>query len=52
VWASAGEDTLEGVYFRLLRNTLEGQDERAQSLIRQAASISRKLMNGQEVKLP
>ena len=52
VWASAGEDTLEGVYFRLLRNTLEGQDERAQRLIRQAASISRKLMNGQEVKLP
>ena len=52
VWASAGEDTLEGVYFRLLRGSLEGQDEHSQSLIRQAASISRKLMNGQEVKLP
>lgn len=52
VWASAGADTLEGVYFRLLRGSLEGQDEHSQSLIRQAASISRKLMNGQEVKLP
>ena len=52
LWASAGQDTLEGVYFRLLRDTLEGKDDRAQMLIRQAAVISRKLMNGQEVKLP
>ena len=52
LWASAGQDTLEGVYFGLLRDTLEGKDERAQQLIRQAATISRKLMNGQEVKLP
>ena len=52
VWAGAGEDTLEGVYFRLLRDAMEGQDERAQRLIRDAASISRKLMNGQEVVLP
>jgi DNA repair exonuclease SbcCD nuclease subunit len=52
VWASAGEDTLEGTYFGLLRDTLEGKDERSQMLIRQAATISRKLMNGQEVTLP
>ena len=52
VWARAGEDTLEGVYFRLLRDTMEGQDERAQQLIKEAAEISRKLMNGQEVVLP
>jgi DNA repair exonuclease SbcCD nuclease subunit len=52
VWARAGEDTLEGVYFRLLRDTMEGQDERAQHLIKEAAEISRKLMNGQEVVLP
>jgi hypothetical protein len=52
LWASIGQDTLEGVYFGLLRDTLEGKDERSQQLIRQAATISRKLMNGQEVKLP
>ena len=52
VWARAGEDTLEGVYFRLLRDTMEGQDERARHLIKEAAQISRKLMNGQEVVLP
>ena len=52
IWAGAGEDTLEGVYFRLLRDTMEGQDDRAKRLIKDAASISRKLMNGQEVDLP
>ena len=52
IWAGAGEDTLEGVYFRLLRDAMEGQDDRAKRLIKDAASISRKLMNGQEVVLP
>ena len=52
IWAGAGEDTLEGVYFRLLREAMEGRDERAKRLIKEAASISRKLMNGQEVVLP
>ena len=52
VWAGAGKDTLEGVYFRLLRDAMEGQDDRAKKLIEDAASISRKLMNGQEVVLP
>jgi hypothetical protein len=31
---------------------MEGQDDRAKKLIEDAASISRKLMNGQEVVLP
>ena len=51
-WASAGEDSFEGTYFRLLQEALEGQDEQTQKRIRLAARISRKLLDGQEVVLP
>lgn len=52
LWACAGEDTLEGVYFRLLREAMEGQEEEACETIRLAAKISRQLLEGREVKLP
>lgn len=50
-WADAGEDTLEGVYFRLLRQLREANPDHAQT-IDLAAEISRKLLDGREVILP
>ena len=52
LWASAGDDTLEGIYFRLLQEALEGKDETACRQIRLAAKISRQILENQEVKLP
>ena len=52
LWANAGEDTLEGIYFNLLRQAMEGQDEETCRKIALAARISRQLLLGQEVKLP
>lgn len=52
LWAAAGEDTLEGTYFRLLREGLEPADETTARQIRLAAKLSRKLLDGQEVALP
>ena len=50
LWADAGDDTLRGVYFRLLRDAAEASDNAGQ--IRLAAEISRKLLGGREVTLP
>jgi len=47
LWADAGEDTLRGVYFRLLR---EISQEEPRAIL--AAEISRKLLEGREVRLP
>lgn len=44
LWANAGEDSLEGIYFDLLR-----RQGKAGEL---AAKISRRILNGQEVELP
>ena len=52
VWGSAGEDTFEGIYFKSLRDSLEGKDEEEQAVIRLAAKLSRQLLDGQEVVLP
>ena len=52
LWASAGDDTLEGVYFRLLQEALEDGDDAVRRQVCLAAKISRQLLNGQEVKLP
>ena len=52
LWENAGEDTLEGTYFALLRQAMEGQDEETCRKITLAARISRQLLLGQEVKLP
>ena len=49
LWAGAGEDTLEGVYFDLLRQAVKEQDA---DTVRLAAKISRQLLDGREVKLP
>jgi hypothetical protein len=51
IWKSSGEDTLEGLYFRLLREKMENTDPETEAVIRQAAEISRKLLRGREVAL-
>ena len=52
LWASAGEDTLEGVYFRLLQQQLENADDETREQILLAAKISRQILENREVKLP
>ena len=51
LWADAGADTLEGTFFRFLKEGMENNPQHA-DLFRQAAEISRKLLEGREVTLP
>ncbi len=49
LWAAAGTDSLEGLYFSLLQQKLEaGQDAH---IVRLAAKLSRMILDGQEVVL-
>ena len=50
IWGDAQEDSLEGVYFGMLRKAMENSPENAQR-IQLAAEISRKILLGREVKL-
>lgn len=50
-WRFAGEDTLEGTYFRLLQEKLAGADPDSARCIRKAAEISARLLQGREVEL-
>ena len=52
IWASAGEDSFEGMYFQLLREALDRAEEPERKRILLAARISRQLLCGQEVRLP
>ena len=52
LWSAVGEDSLEGVYFGLLKDGLETDSERLQRCLKLAARISRQLLDGQEVTLP
>ncbi len=52
VFGNAGEDTFEGMYFRLLRERLYQADEQDRKRILLAAQLSRQLLDGQEVELP
>ena len=49
LWGSLGEDSLEGVYFQILHDALETQEEETVLL---AAKISRRILDGREVALP
>ena len=51
IWSATGDDTLEGVYFQMLRQMLDTADEREAAQIQLAAEISRKLLDGREVIL-
>ena len=50
IWADADEDSLEGIYFSMLKKTMEANPEQADR-VRLAAEISRKLLSGREVTL-
>lgn len=52
IWAVAGEDSLQGHYFALLKQAMENSDEKTRHQIRLAGEISRKLLDGREVTLP
>jgi hypothetical protein len=52
IWGSAGDDTLEGVYFRRLKETMEAADGEDREILTLAARISRQILDGQEVLLP
>lgn len=52
LWATAGEDTLEGVYFRMLHQQLEDADAETKEQILLAAKLSRQILENREVKLP
>lgn len=50
IWGDTEEDTLEGVYFAMLRKAMENDPANAER-IRLAAEISRRLLSGREVAL-
>jgi len=50
IWEDTDEDSLEGIYFGMLRSAMEQDPDNAER-IRLAAEISRKLLKGREVKL-
>lgn len=52
IWGSASEDTLEGVYFQLLKSALDDADDATRETLTLAARISRQILDGQEVRLP
>lgn len=52
LWSNVGEDTLEGVFFGMLKNSSESESEILSRRARLAARISRQILDGQEVKLP
>ena len=52
LWNGVGEDTLEGVFFRILQDNLDTESQSLQRQIKLAARISRQILDGQEVNLP
>lgn len=52
IWSAVGEDSFEGMYFKLLQDSLKDADEKNKERITLAAEISRKLLDGLEVVLP
>jgi len=52
LWGSIGEDSLEGVYFKLLHEALADADPQTAEQITLAAKISRRILDGREVALP
>jgi len=50
IWGDADTDSLEGIYFGMLRKAMEEDPENARR-IQLAAEISRKILNGREVNL-
>ncbi len=51
-WSTIGEDSLEGMFFKLLHDGLDTESETLQHHLKLAARISRQILDGQEVILP
>ena len=52
LWGCVGNDSLEGVYFGMLKEAMDGQDDESRRIALLAAKISRKILDGEEVVLP
>jgi DNA repair exonuclease SbcCD nuclease subunit len=52
LWGCIGQDSLEGVYFGMLKQAMEDADEDSACIAHLAAKISRKILDGGEVELP
>ena len=52
LWGSVDADTLEGVYFRLLKDAFENADPETVEIVELSAKLSRQILDGQEVSLP
>ena len=52
LWEAAGEDSLEGTYFRILQTRMAGADARTRSELELTAKLSRQILQGREVELP
>ena len=52
LWEQAGEDSLAGMYFGMLKTAMESADEEEQKILTLAAKISRRILDGREVELP
>ncbi len=52
IWETVGQDSLEGLYFKILQNAMEGQDAQTVEALELAARISRQILQGREVELP
>ena len=52
LWSTVGDDTLEGVYFGLLKEAAQSDSDTISRRARLAARISRQILDGQEVVLP
>ncbi len=52
LWACIEEDSLEGIYFRMLHDALADADQDTAEQITLAAKISRRILDGREVALP
>ena len=52
LWSSVGEDSLEGVLFKLLQQGSQSESQVLSKKAQLAARICRQLLDGQEVKLP
>lgn len=52
IWSELDSDTLEGEYFRLLKDAMDAADEEKKQAYALAAKLSRQILDGREVSLP
>ena len=52
LWGCVGNDSLEGVYFKMLKEAMAAEDADSAHIALLAAKISRKILDGGEVVLP